>query len=413
MVSFDVVSLFTAIPVDKACAYIKTKLVNDHTLTRRTKLDINDIIRLLGFVLSNSFFIYNDTTYKQIHGCAMGSPVSAIVANLCMEVIEEQAIQQATTPPRVWKRFVDDSFAIMKKSTINSFHDTLNSIDSHINFTIEHEKDGQLAFLDTLVSRNNGSISTTVYRKPTHTDRYLDFSSHHDEKHKISAAKTLINRSLHLPSNTSCKIQELNHVCEALTLNGYPKNLVTRITQQQRNAPTPSPEELVRTFFESVEGKTQPTGYAVLPYIKGLTEPLTRLLQKHDVEVCNKPMKTLQQEFLSAKHRPSSENQTNVVYRIPCQSCPWSYIGETGRSLKTRKSEHVRNVKNHKTGSNVAKHAWTYDHRIDIENAEVIDKGNFRTQKTLESWHTALTTDADNNSCPLPGHSYPLKATDW
>ena len=157
-----------------------------------------------------------------------------------MEVIEEQAIQQATTPPRVWKRFVDDSFAIMKKSTINSFHDTLNSIDSHINFTIEQEKDGQLAFLDTLVSHNNGSISTTVYRKPTHTDRYLDFSSHHDEKHKISAAKTLINRSLHLPSNTSCKIQELNHVCEALTLNGYPKNLVTRITQQQRNAPTSS-----------------------------------------------------------------------------------------------------------------------------------------------------------------------------
>ena len=66
-------------------------------------------------------------------------------------------------------------------------------------------------------------------------------------------------------------------------------------------------------------------------------------------------MKTLQQEFPSAKHRPSSENQTNAVYRIPCQSCPWSYIGETGRSLKTRKSEHVRNVKNHNTGSNVAK----------------------------------------------------------
>ena len=92
-----------------------------------------------------------------------------------------------------------------------------------------------------------------------------------------------------------------------------------------------------------------------------------------------------------------------MVYRIPCQSSPWSYIGETGRSLKTRKSEHVRNVKNHKTGSNVAKHAWTYDHRIDFENAEVIDKGNFRTRKTLKSWHTALTTDADNNSCPLPG----------
>ena len=126
MVSFDVVSLFTAIPVDKACSYIRNKLENDDTLSDRTQLDIDDILRLLEFVLSNSFFVYNDKTYKQIHGCAMGSPVSAIVANLCMEVIEEQAIQSATTRPKTWKRFVDDSFAIINKNAITSFHDTLN-----------------------------------------------------------------------------------------------------------------------------------------------------------------------------------------------------------------------------------------------------------------------------------------------
>ena len=93
MISFDVVSLFTAIPVDKACKYIRTKLENDPTLPDRTQLDIDDIIRLLSFVLSNSFFVYNNTTYKQIHECAMGSPVSAIVDNLCMEVIEEHETQ--------------------------------------------------------------------------------------------------------------------------------------------------------------------------------------------------------------------------------------------------------------------------------------------------------------------------------
>ena len=146
MVSFDVVSLFTAIPVDKACAYIRTKLINDNTLLDRTLQDIDDILRL--FVLSNSYFIYNDVTYKQIHGCAMGSPVSAIVAILCMEVIEEQAIQSAITPPcKIWKRFVDDSFVIMNRNAIISFHNTLNSIDPSIKFTIEHEKDGQIAFL--------------------------------------------------------------------------------------------------------------------------------------------------------------------------------------------------------------------------------------------------------------------------
>ncbi len=56
-----------------------------------------------------------------------------------------------------------------------------------------------------------------------------------------------------------------------------------------------------------------------------------------------------------------------------------------------------------KLGSNVAKHAWSLDHAIDFDAAEVIDKGNFRTRKTLESWHTALSDQADNNSKPLPG----------
>ena len=221
VVSFDVVSLFTAIPVDKACTYIRTKLENDDTLSDRTQLDIDDILRLLQFVLSNSFFVYNDITYKQIHGCAMDSPVSAIVANLCVEVIEEQAIQSATAPPKSWKRFVDDSFTIINKNAITSFHDTLNSIDPHIKFTIEHEKDEQIAFLDMLISRRNNSISIHVYRKPTYTDRYLDYTSHHDLKHKINTASTLINRSLSLPTTEDGKLKELQHVCPALVSENY------------------------------------------------------------------------------------------------------------------------------------------------------------------------------------------------
>ena len=98
-----------------------------------------------------------------------------------------------------------------------------------------------------------------------------------------------------------------------------------------------------------------------------------------------------------------TEEKTNVVYKIPCKECSWSYIGETGRSLKPRKSEHLRNVKLCKKGSNVAKHAWTYDHVIDFSNSIVIDSGSYRTRKTLESWHTAVRNNADNNSMLLPG----------
>ena len=92
LVSFDVVSLFTTIPVDKVCEYIKKKLERDATLSSKRNLDIDDITVLLQFTLSNNYFVFNDRIYEQVHDCAMGSPLSPVVASLCMEEIEESAI---------------------------------------------------------------------------------------------------------------------------------------------------------------------------------------------------------------------------------------------------------------------------------------------------------------------------------
>ena len=182
----------------------------------------------------------------------------------------------------------------------------------------------------------------------------------------------------------------------ALESNSYPTSLISQMTKKKRfRPPVPSPEELVGIFFKCVD--PPPT----LPYIKALTEPLTRLLKKHDVQVTNKPLKTLQQEFQAPKFRPGKVDQCNFVYKIPCTTCSWSYIGETRRLFSTRKKEHARNVKMCAKGSNVANHAWSKNHQNDFENASIIDKSNYRHLKTLESWDTAKTVDADNNSCPL------------
>ena len=72
------------------------------------------------------------------------------------------------------------------------------------------------------------------------------------------------------------------------------------------------------------------------------------------------------------------------------------------RSFTTRTKEHMRNVKHPTKGSNVAKHAWTFNHVIDFNNSKIIDKANNRSRKTLKSWHRAKTVGADNNSCLLP-----------
>ena len=93
---------------------------------------------------------------------------------------------------------------------------------------------------------------------------------------------------------------------------------------------------------------------------------------------------------------------TDSMDILECKNCSWNYIGETGRCFQTRKKEHQRNLKNYAKGSNVANHAWKNNHSIDFDNACVIDKGDYRVRKTLESWHTAKTFNADNNSKPLP-----------
>ena len=99
-------------------------------------------------------------------------------------------------------------------------------------------------------------------------------------------------------------------------------------------------------FFKMVEPTESRKSFASLPYIKGVAEPLTRILKKHDVTVVNKPFTTLQQQFPAPKFRSSMESQTNVVYKIPCTNCSWCYIGETGVAFNTRKKETLEEHQN-------------------------------------------------------------------
>ena len=123
----------------------------------------------------------------------MESPVSPVVGNLCMEVIEDSALSASTLPPKIWKRYVFDSFVIIKTDSVSAFHDTLNSIDSKISFTIETENNGQITFLDTLLLPGRMAFLLLMCIGNLHTDRYLDYSSHHEKRHKIGTASTLLN----------------------------------------------------------------------------------------------------------------------------------------------------------------------------------------------------------------------------
>ena len=112
-----------------------------------------------------------------------------------MQNIKEQALATYTRTVPLWLRYVDDTFTAVHKDGIDDFHERLNRQNADIQFTKEIEENVKIPFLDCLVTRDNNRLETTIYRKPTHTDRLLDQSSYNPTSHKATTIRTLTRRA--------------------------------------------------------------------------------------------------------------------------------------------------------------------------------------------------------------------------
>ena len=154
-----------------------------------------------------------------------------------MEDLEVQAIKTSTTPPALWKRFMDDTFTITKKDNRNSFLEHLNSIHPNIKFTSEETRsDGSMPFLDILITpEEDGSLKTSVYRKPTHTDLYLKWDSHHTIPSKYSVVGTLYHRAKNICSSPQLLQGEKQYLFQALKRCKYPTWALNRVKMRNQN----------------------------------------------------------------------------------------------------------------------------------------------------------------------------------
>ena len=150
MVSFDVRSLFTNVPIGKVLEVVNKKLTEDDTLVDRTLLP-NQVTSLLEICFRTIYFIYQGQYFEQTDGAAMGSPVSPVVANIFMEHVEGAILTSLYIMTRFWRRYVDDTFCFLQKSTVENVLSHLNWIFPSINFTVKKE-DKKLPFLDVLMT---------------------------------------------------------------------------------------------------------------------------------------------------------------------------------------------------------------------------------------------------------------------
>ncbi|XP_071440799.1 uncharacterized protein [Hetaerina americana] len=202
MVSFDVSSLFTNVPIQDSVDTVKE-------LTSAGFPE--DFPEMVEYCLRNSYFLWNEDFYEQREGATMGSPLSTVIANLYMEKFEKSAIETYSKKPKLWLRYVDDTFVIWQHGTkeLNDFLRHLNNQHRAIQFTMELEKNKQIPFPDVLVKRKeDGSLGHAVYRKATHTDRYLKSLPHHHPAQKASLVATLVHRAYELSDAESLSAEK-------------------------------------------------------------------------------------------------------------------------------------------------------------------------------------------------------------
>ena len=142
-------------------------------------------------------------------------------------VFQRTSTQVCPSKAQLWKKYVGDTCCIVKKGTMEGLLSRLYSVTPSIKFTVEVEKDGSLPFLGTLLQRrDDGSLDVTVYRKPTHTDRYLDFQSHHPSHVKRGLFRCLYDRARSITTRQVNLQTEECHLSKVLKQNGYPSTFI-------------------------------------------------------------------------------------------------------------------------------------------------------------------------------------------
>lgn len=439
-VSFDVISLFTNVPLD-----LLEQILNDRwdDISVHTDIPKKEFFQLLNFTIRDcNQFIYKDTMYKQLEGVPMGLPLSPILADIVMEHVLDKALNSLNFKLKSCVKYVDDLFLVIPKKRLQETINIFNSINPKIQFTHEMEQNNILPFLDVLVIHNpDGSLLFDWYTKPTSSGRLLNYFSNHPLTQKLNVIDNLIKRVFSI-SSTPFHTKNRKIVTNTLLNNNYPTKLIEQRIRKyfcSRTSSTTIRSQNNNNNHNITNNTVQPTdnNNSTIPQINNNNSTIQQIninnnnastLSQNPAEiqyrgilfdpsctqniskiVCKqipglkmgyKPHLTNRSVFSKPKQKTPKEQMYNVVYNIPCLGdgrravCNLSYVGTTGHRMDNRLDQHeddlsTFNITNDLENTTaIVHHFYDTGHVPDRGKASILEvEHTYTKRKVLESLH--------------------------
>jgi hypothetical protein len=395
LASFDIVNLYTNIPIKQTLEIIEKNLKNNPTLTTEAR---NELMNLLEITLQQNYFRFNEKFYSQPDGLAMGSPLSGILSEIYLNDIENNLILSDNNPSHekilFYFRYVDDTLVLFDGNArqLQILNKYLNGLAPKLKFTLEIESNHKINFLDITIQKQDNKFKYSVYRKPTTTDQTIHASSYHPYSHKIAAYRSMVNRLIKLPLSAEEYSNELNiikHIAisngfETKMIDGLIKKLLTKNVQHANNTTIDSPQ----------------IKYVPIEYGHNLHNLLKKELKPFNIIPAPRTTNKIERILKPKPQIRTDELKKTGVYKLNCSDCDKYYLGQTGRSFMKRLKEHKPNPKINPQKSKYAQHLVDNNHSYEsIENnleiVEICGKGLILD--TLEEFHIYKALKQEND----------------
>jgi len=389
LISLDVISLFTNIPQDLAIESI----LNRWSLIRKnTNIPMEDFILAIKFVLSSTYFTFNKIIYRQTFGTPMGSPLSPVIADIVLQDLEEKALNNINLNLSFYHRYVDDIILAAPFNHSTNILNIFNSFHNRLQFTIEFENNRNISFLDLSLNVVDNKIKIDWFHKKTFSGRFLSYLSNHPLCQKTGTIYNLIDRAI-LLSHPDFHEKNIELCIKLLLENGYPLNLIFQKINERlkklfhKKSVADSNKNIATHSTDTTDSVTKK--YFIIPYIRNISEIITSIINKSVCTVGYRGLNRLDRIIRVHKDQTEHQHKNNVIYKINCENCNASYVGQTKRQLKTRIREHYNNIKlDDSKYSVVTQHMVKHNHTFDWKNVKILDsESNYNKRLISEMLH--------------------------